>query len=130
MFLLTLWFLENDLGTVAQLTCQCALQLQKQLGKYEANDVCLTLHIGTHHPPSCLVDFYFLGVSSGLVTGVHVGGYKGKVEFILAGIPLEHVGDCEKAADSGEVYISHHTASLLGTNCELATKVSSNLYFL
>eukprot|EP01129_Flabellula_baltica_P010764 TRINITY_DN4589_c0_g1_i1.p1 TRINITY_DN4589_c0_g1~~TRINITY_DN4589_c0_g1_i1.p1 ORF type:complete len:1503 (+),score=306.15 TRINITY_DN4589_c0_g1_i1:48-4556(+) len=92
---------ESSLPFMITLVSQCALAMQMQLHGYLAEGCKLTLHIG---------------IGAGNISGVHVGGVKGRSEFILAGQPLDQVSECEKAALSGEVYISQEAATLIADN--------------
>eukprot|EP01125_Pyxidicula_operculata_P003722 TRINITY_DN1498_c1_g1_i1.p1 TRINITY_DN1498_c1_g1~~TRINITY_DN1498_c1_g1_i1.p1 ORF type:complete len:1676 (-),score=371.59 TRINITY_DN1498_c1_g1_i1:567-5594(-) len=111
--LLSIFPTSNDRGLpyMIAMASQCALEMLSYLGRYEAGGNELTLHIG---------------IGAGHVTGVHVGGVNDRIEFILAGEPLDQVAACEKAAASGEVYISHYAASLVSDIIKVSVPVGKN----
>eukprot|EP01125_Pyxidicula_operculata_P011726 TRINITY_DN3840_c0_g1_i1.p1 TRINITY_DN3840_c0_g1~~TRINITY_DN3840_c0_g1_i1.p1 ORF type:complete len:2470 (+),score=543.28 TRINITY_DN3840_c0_g1_i1:39-7448(+) len=74
------------------LACESALKMQEQLKGYTAEGCLLTLHSG---------------IGAGGISGLHVGGVNGRLEYLIAGEPLEQVSECEKRAQPGQVYISH-----------------------
>jgi len=73
------------------LACQCALALQKDIGRYPVGDAELRLHIG---------------MGAGKLHGIHVGGAQGRLEFFVAGNPIDQYVSAEEQALPGQVFIS------------------------
>lgn len=81
---------------------QCALELQSRVAVYNAGDVSLTLHIG---------------IASGDVYAMHVGGVDDQYEFLLAGSPFGQITKTLKLSQTGEVVVSAQSWSLIATHC-------------
>ena len=88
----------RGLGYSCLLASQCALAMQEHLHQYDADGCLLTLHIG---------------IGAGEIAGIVVGGVANRVEFLIAGEPMDQVAACEAAAKSGEVFISYEAATLI-----------------
>jgi hypothetical protein len=60
------------------LACQCVIEMQKKLGNYDTgiSGFKLRLHAG---------------ISAGKIAGIHVGGAQGRLEFFIAGDPIDKV---------------------------------------
>jgi class 3 adenylate cyclase/tetratricopeptide (TPR) repeat protein len=104
--LLVIWPTSEEAGLKysAQVATQCAAALRDELKNFKAGDVPLTLHVG---------------VGVGYVTGIHVGGVANRMEFIIAGNPLEQAAHCEESAKPGEVFISHEVYSLISPSIQV-----------
>eukprot|EP01122_Echinamoeba_exundans_P016458 TRINITY_DN8345_c0_g1_i1.p1 TRINITY_DN8345_c0_g1~~TRINITY_DN8345_c0_g1_i1.p1 ORF type:complete len:1850 (-),score=315.80 TRINITY_DN8345_c0_g1_i1:151-5700(-) len=104
--LLVIWPTSEEAGLKysAQVATQCAAALRDELKNFKAGDVPLTLHVG---------------VGVGYVTGIHVGGVANRMEFIIAGNPLEQAAHCEESAKPGEVFISHQVYSLIAPSVQV-----------
>ncbi|MFB2972384.1 AAA family ATPase [Aerosakkonema sp. BLCC-F183] len=90
--LLAIWpTTDEPLDTVTHRAAQCSLAILTELNDYRADDVCLSLHIG---------------MAAGEIIGLHVGGVKGRWEFLIAGEPLVQMASAEAHAKQGEVCIS------------------------
>jgi class 3 adenylate cyclase len=61
------------------------------MGRYQVGEAVLQLHVG---------------MGAGKVTGIHVGGVQGRLEFFIAGHPIEQLSSCEEQALPGQVFIS------------------------
>jgi class 3 adenylate cyclase len=96
--MLTLHSSDEALYVNSMLSAQCALALQKKLGSYTVGSTTLRLHIG---------------MGAGSITGIHVGGVQGRLEFFIAGDPIRQVSECEVAAQPGEIFISPELYSIL-----------------
>jgi adenylate cyclase 10 len=96
---------EAGLAYSCMLACQCALTMQEHLHNHDADGVPLTLHIG---------------IGAGEINGLHVGGVADRLEFLIAGDPLDQASHCEAAAKSGEVYISKQAAIRITEMIELS----------
>lgn len=95
----------RGLGYSCLLASQCALAMQEHLHQYEADGCLLTLHIG---------------IGAGDISGMVVGGVANRMEFLIAGPPMDQVAACEAAAKSGEVYISYEAASLIKSHIDVS----------
>lgn len=100
----------RGLGYSCLLASQCALAMQEHLHQYEADGCLLTLHIG---------------IGAGEIAGIVVGGVANRMEFLIAGQPMDQVAACEAAAKSGEVFISYEAASLIKPHVEISVDQSS-----
>lgn len=100
----------RGLGYSTLLAAQCAMSLIKELNTYKVDDCSLTLHIG---------------VGAGDIWGLVVGGVKDRMEFLIAGPPLDQVAECESAAQSGEVYISFEAVKLISSCVEVSVESGS-----
>jgi class 3 adenylate cyclase len=94
--LMAIWLDDNDEGeglhTAVLRASQCALEIQRRLGKYESKEnLRLSLHI-------C--------ISAGQVTGMHVGGYRSKWHYVLTGEPLNQLAPAIHEAQAGDVVLS------------------------
>jgi class 3 adenylate cyclase/tetratricopeptide (TPR) repeat protein len=78
--------------------CQCSLALQSRLHNFKVEGGVLTLHVG---------------VATGRVAGIYVGGEQGHIEFLISGEALDLVSKCEKDASPGQVCISPSTYKLV-----------------
>jgi class 3 adenylate cyclase len=78
--------------------CQCSLALQSRLHNFKVEGGVLTLHVG---------------VATGRVAGIYVGGEQGHIEFLLSGEALDLVSKCEKDASPGQTCISPSTYKLV-----------------
>lgn len=103
---------ENGLGYSSSIAAQCALTMQEHLHNWDADGVPLTLHIG---------------IGAGLIHGLHVGGVSSRMEFLIAGPPLEQAAHCEEAAKSGEVYISKEATLFIKDNIEVSIDKKSTV---
>lgn len=81
---------------------QCMLEVQEKCGKYLADSVCLTLHIG---------------ISCGDVYGLHVGGEQNEWEFLIAGCPFRDLGSAVDAGQAGDVICSARAWALIKDKC-------------
>ena len=100
----------RGLGYSTLLASQCALAMQEHLHQYEADGCLLTLHIG---------------IGAGEIAGIVVGGVANRMEFLIAGQPMDQVAACEAAAKSGEVFISYEAATLIKPHIEVSIDQSS-----
>jgi class 3 adenylate cyclase/tetratricopeptide (TPR) repeat protein len=84
---------QQQLSYMCLLACQCVVEMQKRMGNYDTGigGFKLRLHAG---------------ISAGKVAGIHVGGTQGRLEFFIAGDPIEQLISCEAQANAGEVFIS------------------------
>jgi class 3 adenylate cyclase/tetratricopeptide (TPR) repeat protein len=78
--------------------CQCSLALQERLHNFKVEGGVLTLHVG---------------VATGNVAGIYVGGEQGHIEFLISGEALDLVAKCEKDASPGQVCIAPSTFKLV-----------------
>ena len=82
---------------------QCALELQSQVSVYKPNSsISLTLHIG---------------ISSGNLYGMHVGGVESQWEFLLAGAPFKQITNAVELSSQGEVVVSARSWGLIEHLC-------------
>lgn len=60
------------------LGCQCGVEMLTKMGDYDTGigDYKLNLHIG---------------IGAGKIAGMHVGGTQGRLEFLIAGDPIDQV---------------------------------------
>ena len=80
----------------------CGLNLARDLnGFHAADDIELSVHIG---------------IGTGRAVVAAIGGVEGW-HFILAGQPLQQIGDAEAQAGSGEVVLSGQAWKLIGDGC-------------
>jgi class 3 adenylate cyclase/tetratricopeptide (TPR) repeat protein len=100
----------RGLGYSCLLASQCALAMQEHLHQYDADGCLLTLHIG---------------IGAGEIAGIVVGGVANRMEFLIAGQPMDQVAACEAAAKSGEVFISYEAASLIKPHIEISIDQTS-----
>lgn len=102
--LLAVWRDEGE--GLEKTTCraaQCALDIQKHLVDYNALGITrLSLHIG---------------VGSGEVIGMHVGGLQGRLHYVLGGTPLDQVAVAVREAQPGDVVLSKEACKLLSLHC-------------
>lgn len=100
----------RGLGYSTLLASQCALAMQEHLHQYDADGCPLTLHIG---------------IGAGEIAGIVVGGVANRMEFLIAGQPMDQVAACEAAAKSGEVFISYEAATLIKPHIDVSIDQSS-----
>lgn len=93
---------EDGIYPMSLLGVQCAHALQKNLGNYKVGNAKLMLHIG---------------VGAGSIAGIHVGGAQGRLEFFVAGHPMEQVSACEAQAAPGEIFISKECQKYIKKHC-------------
>ncbi|HLF26484.1 MAG TPA: adenylate/guanylate cyclase domain-containing protein [Anaerolineae bacterium] len=91
--LLAVWpAIDESLDTVARRAAQCGLAVQATLHAYTvAEDVRLSLRVG---------------IGAGEIFIVHIGGVRGRWEFLTAGAPLVQLGNIKQDAQPGDVIIS------------------------
>jgi predicted ATPase/class 3 adenylate cyclase len=82
---------------------QCALEAQAQLKDYQTPDGYKLL--------------MRIGIASGDVYAIHVGGVYGRWEFLLAGDPLPHVNAAQEQAQPGRVVLSAEAFAALQNFC-------------
>ena len=90
--MLAIWPAESmslDLATYC--AAQCALAILNDLGKYQAANTELRLH---------------MGIGAGKLQEFYIGGLNGRWEYLVAGEPIAQVGLAETAAGIGEVCLS------------------------
>ncbi|XZN91389.1 MAG: adenylate/guanylate cyclase domain-containing protein [Microcoleus sp.] len=90
--MLAIWPAQNlslDLATYC--AAQCALAILNDLGKYQAANAQLQLHIG---------------IGAGELKEFYIGGMNGRWEYFVAGEPIAQVAQAETAAGIGEVCLS------------------------
>ena len=90
--MLAIWPAESmslDLATYC--AAQCALAILNNLGKYQAANTELRLH---------------MGIGAGKLQEFYIGGLNGRWEYLVAGEPIAQVGLAETAAGIGEVCLS------------------------
>ena len=90
--MLAIWPAESmslDLATYC--AAQCALAILNNLGKYQAANTELRLH---------------MGIGAGKLQEFYIGGLNGRWEYLVAGEPIAQVGLAETAAGIGEVCVS------------------------
>lgn len=97
--LMALWSVPyaTDLPPQVVLACHCALQMLEDMKGYMAGGCPLTLHSG---------------IGAGQISHLHVGGTNGRREYLICGEFIDQVSECEKKAESGQVYISHTAFSI------------------
>lgn len=100
----------DGLGYCSLLAAQCALAMQEHLHQYKAGENLLTLHIG---------------IGAGEMAAIVVGGVNNRLEFLIAGNPMDQVAACEASAKPGQVYISYEAASLIQDQIQLSIDVVS-----
>ncbi len=89
----------EDLSHQIYHVAQCGLSIQKQLDQYEvAPGVKLALRVG---------------VGSGQLHELHLGGHFKRWELLFAGDPIGQVGDAGKMAEPGQVVISPQASRIL-----------------
>jgi class 3 adenylate cyclase/tetratricopeptide (TPR) repeat protein len=94
---------DETLSIVTLRAAQCALAAQKQLHNYPvAGDWKLFLRVG---------------VEAGEVMGAHVGGERGRWEYLLTGEPVVQIGLAEHLAQRGEVVLGPQAWALIQNNC-------------
>lgn len=100
--LMSVWWSNSaqNLATSVIFASQCALAMQERLKGFDAEGCPLTLHSG---------------IGAGEISQIHVGGTNNRFEFLIAGNPLDQVSECEKRAESGQVYISHYAWSIVAS---------------
>ncbi|KAL6079293.1 Adenylate cyclase type 10, variant 2 [Balamuthia mandrillaris] len=76
----------------------CALRIQQDLPNHTMGDVCLTLHIG---------------LATGHVHSMHVGGVKGSWKYLVAGEPFVHLGSVVEDSKTGEVVMCKRSRQLV-----------------
>jgi class 3 adenylate cyclase len=81
---------DQELTQATHQATHCALTLQKQLHQIEIAGHQLTMQIG---------------VSAGHVSAVHIGGVRGRWEFMLSSIPLVQCTQAEEMAEPGQVVL-------------------------
>ncbi len=90
--MLAIWPATDDsLATATYRAAECSLAILEKLSHYVAGDVSLTLHIG---------------VATGDLMSLHVGGVNEYWQYLVAGQPLEQMALAEVQAKSGEACIS------------------------
>jgi hypothetical protein len=62
--------LEQGLVYSIALAAQCAMAMQENFREFKASGEVLTLHVG---------------IGAGTITGLHVGGVGGRIEFLIVG---------------------------------------------
>ena len=110
--MLAIWPAESmslDLATYC--AAQCALAILNDLGKYQAANTELRLH---------------MGIGAGKLQEFYIGGLNGRWEYLVAGEPIAQVGLAETAAGIGEVCVSL-TAWELIKDLFLGTLLASNV---
>jgi len=117
--LLALWIVRKDEGSslgdssfilhpsslleATHRAAQCALAVQAQLHNYEAGEETrLALRIG---------------LGTGEVFTMHLGGEYGRWEFLIAGDPLTQVSLAEQQAQPGQLVLSPESAALIQNQC-------------
>jgi class 3 adenylate cyclase len=100
--LLALWY-NGPAWLTAMCATQCGLDMQTHTAKYSADSVTLTLHIG---------------VASGAVTGLHLGGVRMRWEYLIGGQPMLEIAHAEAAAKSGDVVLTGRTWGLVSEHCK------------
>ncbi len=90
--MLAIWPTESmSLDSATYFAAQCALAILNDLGKYQAANAELRLHIG---------------IGAGELQEFYIGGLNGRWEYLVAGEPITQVGLAETAAGIGEVCLS------------------------
>lgn len=92
--LLAVWPTEQEeqIPLACLQAAQCALSIQRQLETYR--------HTESHQL------FLKIGLSTGQVTALHLGGLHGRWEFIVTGQPLREVAQAEHYARPGQVVVT------------------------
>lgn len=90
--MLAIWPAESmSLYLATYCAAQCALAILNDLGKYQAANTELRLH---------------MGIGAGKLQEFYIGGLNGRWEYLVAGEPIAQVGLAETAAGIGEVCVS------------------------
>ena len=90
--MLAIWPAESmSLYLATYCAAQCALAILNDLGKYQAANTELRLH---------------MGIGAGKLQEFYIGGLNGRWEYLVAGEPIAQVGLAETAAGIGEVCLS------------------------
>ncbi|NJM06010.1 AAA family ATPase [Candidatus Gracilibacteria bacterium] len=92
--LLALWYGEEELATLTFRAVQCGLAVQMLMAPGA-----WSVFGADHEPPVPLK--VRVGIGSGDVTLMHLGGLRGRWELLVIGPPLEQAGRAEAAARSG-----------------------------
>jgi class 3 adenylate cyclase len=108
--LLAIWPSVNEQGLLysVALAAQCAMAMQEYFCEFKVSEEVLTLHVG---------------IGAGMISGIHVGGVGARIEFLIAGEPLNQVSECERLAQPGEVYISRQAAKYIFDRVELSVDI-------
>jgi len=110
--MLAIWPAESmSLYLATYCAAQCALAILNDLGKYQAANTELRLH---------------MGIGAGKLQEFYIGGLNGRWEYLVAGEPIAQVGLAETAAGIGEVCVSL-TAWELIKDLFLGTLLASNV---
>ena len=110
--MLAIWPAESmSLYLATYCAAQCALAILNDLGKYQAANTELRLH---------------MGIGAGKLQEFYIGGLNGRWEYLVAGEPIAQVGLAETAAGIGEVCVSL-TAWELIKDQFLGTLLASNV---
>ena len=94
---------DNGIRNVLLRCIQSCLEMQRNLNGLHG----LRLHIG---------------IGTGSVNFLHVGGAMGRWEFLIAGTALSQMSVAESCADVGEVCCSHNVWSLVASQCHAVNK--------
>ncbi|MEM7028631.1 MAG: adenylate/guanylate cyclase domain-containing protein [Chloroflexota bacterium] len=95
---------DDDLVTITHRAAQCGLLIQAMLHDQKPLEMIrLSLRVG---------------IGAGEVTATHVGGDLGRWEVLIAGDPLVQMGKAEKAAQEGQVILSHTAWNLIQDHCK------------
>jgi class 3 adenylate cyclase/tetratricopeptide (TPR) repeat protein len=100
--MLAIWLDEGEgLGLAISQASQCALEIQENLGRYKSlNGSRLLLHIG---------------ISAGLVVGMHVGGYRDRWHYVITGEPLKQLSLAIHEAKQGDIVLSSDAWKLISS---------------
>ncbi|MCE9600483.1 MAG: adenylate/guanylate cyclase domain-containing protein [Spirochaetia bacterium] len=90
---------DGNLDRAVRAAIHCGLSIQKQLHKYEvAPGELLALRVG---------------VGSGNLHELHLGGYRDRWELLIAGAPMGDAGKAGTLADPGEVVLSPAASAIM-----------------
>eukprot|EP01102_Stenamoeba_stenopodia_P009737 TRINITY_DN2884_c0_g1_i3.p1 TRINITY_DN2884_c0_g1~~TRINITY_DN2884_c0_g1_i3.p1 ORF type:complete len:1058 (-),score=225.70 TRINITY_DN2884_c0_g1_i3:735-3908(-) len=89
---------QRNIKDLTRNAVDCAIDIQNNLSRYDCNGITLTLH---------------MGVGTGDVYSLIVGGVDGCWEYILAGEPFNQLKSSVEESVSGEVVVSQKTWELL-----------------
>lgn len=94
-----IWENENAMSQSLLAAIHCGLVIQKELHRFEvAPGELLALRVG---------------VSAGHMHELHLGGYRDRWEFLIAGLPMSESGQSATHADPGQVIVSPAAARVL-----------------
>lgn len=93
----------RELMLVTQKATQCALAIQEKLFQYEVQP---GLRLAVQ-----------MGLGAGTVSAVHLGGVRGRWEFLLSGEPLAQMSQAEDLARPGEVVLAPEAWELVQEGC-------------